>query len=126
MRDVLSLQREVARIIVSKVVTLTPQEQARLATARTVNPEVHRQVLLGRYHAARATGEGVRKAIDILEAAVVKDPADALAHASLAEAYTALSGFYAHPREIMPKAKRAAETAVQLDETLADGHAALG
>ena len=126
-RDVLSLQREVARIIVSKVgVTLTPQEQARLATARTVNPQVHRQVLLGRYHAARATGEGVRKAINLLEAAVVKDPADALAHASLAEAYTALSGFYAHPREIMPKAKRAAETAVQLDETLADGHAALG
>ena len=29
----------------------------------------------------------------------------------LAEAYAALSGFYVHPREIMPKAKQAAETA---------------
>ncbi len=29
-----------------------------------------------------------------------------MAHAGLAEAYTGLSGFYVHPREVMPKAKR--------------------
>ena len=37
-----------------------------------------------------------------------------------------LSGFYMHPREAMPKAKRAAETALRLDGSLADAHAALG
>ena len=98
LRDVLALQREVARTIISKVdITLTPQEQARLASARPVDPEVHRQVLLGRHHAAKATEEGLRKAIQYFEAAIAKDPANALAHAGLAEAYTALSGFYIAP-----------------------------
>ena len=56
LRDVLALQREVARTITSEVeITVTPQEQARLASARPIDPEVHRQVLLGRHHAAKAT-----------------------------------------------------------------------
>ena len=54
------------------------------------------------------------------------DPANALAQAGLAEAYTGLSGFYVDPRDVMPKAKRAAENAVRLDESLAGAHAALG
>ena len=49
-----------------------------------------------------------------------------MAHAGLAEAYAALSGFYVHPREVMPKAKQAAETALRLDESVADAHAVLG
>ena len=127
LRDVLALQSEVARTITSEVdITLTPQEQARLASARPVDPEVHRQVLLGRHHAAKATEEGLRKAVQYFDAAIAKDPANALAHAGLAEAYTGLSGFYLDPREAMPKAKRAAETALRLDESLADAHAALG
>ena len=112
---------------VSKVdITQTPQEQARLASARPVDPEVHRQVLLGRHHAAKATEEGLRKAIEYFDGAIAKDPANAFAHAGLAEAYTELSGFYLDPREAMPKAKRAAETALRLDESLAEAHAALG
>ena len=127
LRDVLVLQREVARAITAKVdITLTPQEQARLASARTVDPEIYRQVLLGRHHAAKATDEGLRKAIQYFDVAIAKDPASALAHAGLAEAYTALSGFYIDPREAMPKAKRAAETALRLDDGLAEAHAALG
>ena len=126
-RDVLALQREVAQTITSKVdITVTPQEQARLASARPIDPEVHRQVLLGRHHAAKATEEGLRKAIQYFDVAIAKDPANALGHAGLAEAYMGLSGFYVDPREVMPKAKRAAETAVHLDESLADAHATLG
>ncbi len=127
LRDVLALQREVARTITSKVgITLTLPEQARLASARPVHPEVHRQVLLGRHHAAKATEEGLRKGIQYFDDGIAKDPANALAHAGLAEAYMGLSGFYVDPREAMPKSKRAAETAVRLDESLADAHATLG
>jgi len=127
LRDVLALQREVARTITSKAgITLTLQEQAHLASARPIDPEVHRQVLLGRHHAAKATEEGLRKGIQYFDDGISKDPANALAHAGLAEAYMGLSGFYVAPREVMPKAKRAAETAVRLDESLADAHATLG
>ena len=73
----------------------------------------------------KATEEGLRKAIQYFDAAIARDPANAMAHAGLAEAYAGLSGFYVHPREVMPKAKQAAETALRLDESLADAHAAL-
>ena len=126
-RDVLALPGEMARTITGRLdITLTQEEQARLASARPVDPEVHRQVLLGRYHAAKATEEGLRNAIKYFEAAIDNDPANALAQAGLAEAYTGLSGYYVDPREVMPKAKRAAENAIRLDDSLAGAHAALG
>ena len=125
-RDVLALQENVARAISSEVgITLTPQEQARLAAARPVDPDVHFQILLGRHHAAKATEEGLRKAVQYFDTAIAKDPMNAMAHAGLADAYTGLNGFYMDPQEAMPKAKRAAETALRLDDSLADAHAAL-
>jgi serine/threonine-protein kinase len=126
-KDVLSLQREVARAITGKVdITLTPQEQVRLATARSVDPEVHRQVLLGRFQAAKSTEDGFRKAVQHFETAIASDGSNAPAHAGLAEAYIGLSGYYVHPRTVMPPAKQAAQTAIRLDESLAEAHAALG
>ncbi len=127
LRDARALPNEVARTITRKVdITPTLQERARLANARPVDPDVHRQVLLGRHHAARGDEEGLKRAVEYFDAAIVKDPANAYAHAGLAEAYTQLSGFYLDPREAMPKAKQAAETALRLDEALAEAHAALG
>jgi eukaryotic-like serine/threonine-protein kinase len=126
-RDVLALQRDVARAIGLRVdVTLTPQEQAHLAGARPVDPDAHRQVLLGRHHAAKATEEGLRKAVEHFDRALAATPDNALAHAGLAETYIGLSGYYMRPKEAMPRAKQAAETALRLDESLADAHAALG
>jgi serine/threonine-protein kinase len=127
LRDVLRLQREVAPTITSRVdITLTPQEQARLENAPVIDPEVHRNVLLGRHHTGKATEDGLRQAVQYFDLAIARDPANAMAHAGLAEAYMGLSGYYLPPREVMPKAKRAAETAIGLDGSLADAHAALG
>ena len=98
LRDVLALQREVARTISSEVgITLTPQEQTRLAGARPVNAEVHLQVLLGRYHIAKATEDGLRKAIQYFDAAIAQDSGNGMAHAGLAEAYAGLSGYLRAP-----------------------------
>jgi TolB-like protein/Flp pilus assembly protein TadD len=126
-RDVLTLQSEVARSIVSQIdVALTPQDQARLSAERAIDPEVHRLVLLGRHHAAKATESSLHTAIQFFESAIAADSGNAFAHAGLAEAYNALNGFYMAPEIAMPKAKRAAETAVRLDDGLADAHAELG
>ena len=125
--DVLALQGDVARSITGKVgLTLTDQEKARSGNASRVDPAVQRQVLLARHHAAKGTEEGLRKAVDFFKAAIARNPAHAAAHAGLAEAYTELAGFYIDPRQAMPEAKRAAQTAIRLDETLAEAHAALG
>ncbi len=66
-RDILALQSEVARRIASEVdITLTPQEQAGLASSRPVNPEAHQQVLLGSFHMKKGTEVGLRKAVRVL------------------------------------------------------------
>jgi TolB-like protein/Flp pilus assembly protein TadD len=125
--DVLALQRDVAQAIATNVdITLTPQAQVRRSSARPVDPELHRQVLLGRHQTGKSTEESLRKAIGYFDGVISKDPDNALAHAGLAEAYIELSGYYMHPRQAMPKAKLAAETALKLDDSLADAHAALG
>jgi serine/threonine-protein kinase len=127
LRDVPALRREVARSVTASVgPTVTGQQAAPPASVRTVDPAVHRQVLLGRHHAAKGTEEGLRKAGEFFSAAIARDPASAAAYAGLAETYTELSGYYMDPRQAMPRAKDAAETAIRLDETLADAHAALG
>jgi len=127
LRDILALQREVARSIANEVdITLTPQEQVRLANARPVDPEAHQQVLLGRFHLNKLTEESSKKAIQYFEGAIAKDPGYAAAYAGLAEAHMNLANFFLPPRQEMPKAKAAALTAVKLDESLADAHAALG
>ena len=127
LRDVLALQSEVANSIAGEVgVTLTSQEQVRLASARPVDPEAHRLVLLGRFQANQGTEEGLKKAIQQFDLAIARDPGYASAYAGLAEAYMGLSSFYVHPRDAMPKAKAAALSALKLDASLADAHAALG
>jgi serine/threonine-protein kinase len=128
LRDVLALQSEVASAITSKVeIALTPEEQTRLASARPVDPEGHQLFLLGRFQANKGTPDGLARAIQHFESAVAENPGDALPFVGLAEAYSDMVFFnYLPPREGMPKAKAAALAALKLDESMAEGHAALG
>jgi len=74
----------------------------------------------------RGLEDGLRKAIPYFDQAIAKDPGDAEAHVGLAETYLELSSNYARPHDVMPMAKAAAATALKLDDTLADAHAAMG
>ena len=72
------------------------------------------------------TGDSLKKAIDYFEQALVKDPNYALAHVGLADCYFALPDYAGVPtKEAMPKARAAALTALKLDDTLGEAHAAL-
>jgi len=128
--DVLALQSEVARAIAEEVqAKLTPQERARLARARPVNPAAHEAYLKGRHHWARATEESVRKSIEYFAEAIAKDPNYAPAYAGLSDAYNQLANPILEivPQgEIIPRVKAAATKALELDETLAEAHISLG
>jgi serine/threonine-protein kinase len=128
LRDVLSLQSEVARAVAVEIqAAVTPAEKSRLAKARPVDPEVHELDLRGRHQLNNAASEqDIRKAIGLFEQALAKDPADAPAYVGLAFGYSSLTDFYLPPRETMPRAKAAAIRALELDDTLADAHTALG
>jgi TolB-like protein/DNA-binding winged helix-turn-helix (wHTH) protein/Flp pilus assembly protein TadD len=127
LRDVLSLQDDVAQAIANEVkIKLTPQEQIQLAKARPVKPEAHEAYLRGLYELRKQTGEGVEKAVEYFRQAVALDPNEALAYASLAAAYYEQSSILRAPLEVMPKAKAAAARAIELDDALAEAHASLG
>jgi serine/threonine protein kinase/Tfp pilus assembly protein PilF len=129
LRDVLALQSEVAAAIAHEIeVELTPQEQARLTAPGVVDPEAYEAFLKGRYHWARRNPESLMKAQDYLRRAVSLDPANALFHAGLADAYRDLGwDLFAvlPPAEVYPKAKTSAKRALELDANCAEAHAAL-
>ena len=128
LRDVLSMQEEVTRAIVSEIrVKLTAQEQERLANSHPINPEAFQLYLKGRYHWNKRTPEGFQKAIEYFQQATAKDPAYALAYVGLADTYTYFSFFdVVPPREAMPKAKAAATRALEIDNRLGEAHVSLG
>ena len=129
LRDVLTLQKEMARAIVEELnVNLTPDEEANLADEKTVNPEAYDQYLLGSFLMHNAfTQQSMYTSIDFFTKAIEIDSSFAQAYAGIAYTYTML-GNYAllPPKEALPLAKTYAQKALQLDEMLADVHTALG
>ena len=127
LRDVLALQRDVAHAIADEIkAKLTPQEQAHLTTARTVNPEAHDLYMRG--VALRDNNDEISlgKSIDWFHRSLLKDPDYAPAHAGLSVAYTFQSFLGVLPaRETFPKAEEEARIAIALDPSLGKAHDAL-
>src|SRR6266849_4944585 len=130
LRDILTLQSDVAQAIASEIqIKLTPQEQARFAQTRPVDPEAYEAFLKGRYHWYRRSPDALKRALACLQRATAKDPTYALAQAGLADAYNTLGwDLFAvlPPAEAFPKAKVAGLKALALDPNCAEAHAALG
>src|SRR5579884_2609943 len=127
MKDVLSLQREVADAIVQQVqIHLTPQQKAELAPGRQVTPAAYEDFLKGRYYWNKRTAESMSTALDYFQQAIKKDPTYAPAYAGLADTYALLGsyGLLAND-EAMQKARGAAQTALRLDDKLAEGYTSL-
>ncbi len=108
--------------------TLTPQQQARLTSAKPVDPEAYRSYLKGRYQLARGSLESNRRAIELLQDSLARDPGYAPAYAHLSNAYSTLASVWAGepPRPMRALATAAARRAVELDPELADAHTYLG
>ena len=127
-KDVLAMQDEVASAIAKEIeVQLTPNEQARLSSAPTVNPAAHDAYLKGRYFFSRPNDENLKKAIADFEEAVRLDPNFAPAYSGLsdAEIWTGFNESIITSADAMPKAKAAAERALQLDDDSAEAHTSL-
>jgi TolB-like protein/Flp pilus assembly protein TadD len=128
MQDILALQSEVAQAIAREIrITVTPEEEIRMASARPVDPEAHLVYLRGNYFNNRYDVGDWLRAIDFYEQAIRKDPLYAPPYAELAYRLADLplwGGGTAE--ELHPRAREAAQTAVELDDTLAMAHIALG
>ena len=130
LRDVLTLQSDVARAIADEIrVQLSPRERSQLAKSRPVDPVAYETFLKGRHLWYKRSPDALRRAVESLQQAITLDPSYALAYAGLADAYVSaawdLFGLAA-PSETYPKARRAAQKALELDPNCAEAHAALG
>jgi serine/threonine-protein kinase len=73
------------------------------------------------------TPQEIEKGISYFQEAISLDPAYALAHAGLADAFRSLAlGSEMPPTATLEKSKAAAKKALELDESLSEAHTALG
>jgi TolB-like protein/Flp pilus assembly protein TadD len=128
LNDILAIYADVTNDIVNQIrVNVTPDEQANLTISNPVNPEVYELYLKGRYLCDNWSPQEMQQGITLLEKAVNLDALHASSHAKLAQCLQDSAFFeYLKPGEIDSQARAAAETAVRLDDRLAEAHVALG
>src|SRR5947209_7117044 len=126
--DIFAVESEIAKTIADTLqAKLSGSEKMAISKRPTTNPEAYELYLKGRFFWNKRTGDDLRKSIEYLKQAIVKDPGYALAYAALADSY-ALLRFYggASPAESVVPAEAAAKKALELDDSLAEAHASLG
>jgi tetratricopeptide (TPR) repeat protein len=124
----LGLQNDIARDVADKLkVKLSGADEQKLAKNYTTNTEAYQLYLKGRYHVLKLKQTETNKAISYFQQAIAIDPNYALAYVGLATSYRSfpLAGEMS-PTEFFPKAKAAAQRAVEIDDQLPEAHAGLG
>jgi adenylate cyclase len=127
MRDIFEVQDEITLAIVDALkLKLTLVERSCVLKHHTKNVKAHELYLKGRFHLFRMTPSGIQSGMSYFQEAIRADPSDAHAQVGLAHAYRmcALS-LEMPPDDVLPKARVAAEKAIDLDRTLAEAHAVL-
>jgi len=119
--DVLTVQDSVAKAVVQAIqIKLSQQERLQLGTPRAIDPEAYEAYLKGRYFSPGGE-RNLAKSLEYFQQAVQKDPSYALAWAGVADAYNGLASWGVLPRqEAAPRARAAAEKALQLDSSLVE------
>ncbi len=129
LEDVFAVQSDVALNIANALeANLTNAERQRLARKPTADPAAYDLVLLGRHHWRRRNDESLRKAIECFEQAIARDPGYAEAFAGLADTYLFAALGYANipSAEAFAKAEEAATRAINIDNSSAEAHCAVG
>ncbi len=125
MRNIFDVQEEIASEISSKLqLKLSTDEKKRIRKRQTEDASAYKLYLKGRYCWHKRGEDQVRAAITHFQEAIRIDPAYARAYAGLADCYATLSFVLSgNPRENMPKARAAADRALEIDPSLAEAHA---
>ena len=127
-RSILEIQEEFTRSIVEQIeVNLKPEERARLAAVRPVDPEAYEDYLKGRYYFNQRTADALNKSITFFQQAIAKDSAYAPARRAAWPTLMPCLDFVAvfHRRDALSRAKAAALKAIEMDDDLAEPHASL-
>ena len=120
------VQQEIASAVAERLrLELSGGGEQHFARQETINPSAYESFLKARFLMKKGGTENRKKAIEYYEKAIAADPAYALAHARLSTAYQTLIGDSTFDTATYtPKARAAAQTALELDPNLADAHLA--
>jgi serine/threonine protein kinase/tetratricopeptide (TPR) repeat protein len=125
--DLQAVQEEIAHIISEKLrLHLTGTEEKLLRKHASQNEQAYQLYLNGVYYDRKGGIENKKKAFDYFNQAIAFDQEFALAYANAAVVYNILAeNGVVDPNEARPKTKAAAQRALDLDDSLAEGHAAM-
>ena len=125
MRDLFAIQDEISRAIVETLRVRLAGPPAPVER-RSEDLEVYHLYLKGRHYWLQRTRDGLEKSIEQFEQAIDRDSSYAPAWAGLAASWGMLGGYgIARPQETMPRAKRAAMRALELNPNLGEAEASL-
>jgi serine/threonine-protein kinase len=128
LENVLDLQSDVAGAVAKEIaIHLTPGEASQLARRQAVNPEAHVEFLKGRHTQEATSPQAVELSVRHYRRALELDHRYAPAWAGLSYChYIRATRGMAPAAVAMAEAMEAALKALELDESLAEAHAALG
>ena len=128
LEDYFSLWDEISLEIVDNLrIKLLREERAKLVKRYTENPEAYNLYVKGRSFQDKGSEEEIEKGLDYFQQAIEEDPTYALAYVGKADCYILLADYgYHSSKEAYPKARAAAEKALEMDNTLAGAYASLG
>lgn len=126
--DLVGLQSDIVRDVSKKLRReMSSLEEQRAVKQYSKDSEAYRLYLKGRYYLNTRKSENFEKAIQNFQQAIEREPDYALAYAGLSDTYTEMSYWsFGLPKETLPKARSAAQKAIEFDETLSESHSSLG
>ena len=127
MKDVFAIQDEISLAVADKLrITLLAGEKAKLSKRRTESIEAY-ELYLRALQEGAWINESIENSIAYLRRSIQLDPGYAPSHAALAGKYCASATWgLGTPRAMFPEAKAEAMKAIELDNSLAGAHLALG
>jgi serine/threonine protein kinase/tetratricopeptide (TPR) repeat protein len=128
LEDVFAVQDEIAAsVVVALKGKLAADGSVAALVPRSRDLNAYQAYLEGRYHWNKRTEDELKKSVGYFERAIDRDPDFAPAYAGMADAYVTLGTYGALPPEdVMPRAKRALERALEIDVGLAEAYACRG
>jgi TolB-like protein len=106
---------------------LSDRAARRWERGSTQDPAAYLAHANGKLAWSRLTGQSLNQAIVEFEKALALDPRYALAHVGIADSYATLGVFgVLAPHDAYPRARRAAQQALEIEPDLAAAHATLG
>lgn len=131
LKDIFVVQDEIAQAIVEKLrIQLAPDEQkfAQREKAPTQDVEAYQLYLQGQAIWKRRGEDNLRRAVELYQQAIGRDPGFAAAHAALASAYVVMPGYTKEEddeEKYFRMAEQSARQALAIDPKIGEAHAVL-